>query len=119
MQNPRESALDVLMKVDKKEALSHIAIGETLEKYQFSDKKDRAFFTRLCQGTLERRLTIDYVINQYSKMKVNKLKPLVFVWAFTRSCIWIRFRIPQPAMNVSSLRKKEAFQNCQGLSTGF
>lgn len=77
MQNPRESALDVLMKVDKKEALSHIAIGETLEKYQFSDKKDRAFFTRLCQGTLERRLTIDYVINQYSKMKVNKLKPLV------------------------------------------
>lgn len=77
MQYPRESALDVLMKVDKKEALSHIAIGETLEKYQFSDKKDRAFFTRLCQGTLERRLTIDYVINQYSKMKVNKLKPLV------------------------------------------
>lgn len=77
MQNPRESALDVLMKVDKKEALSHIAIGETLEKYQFSDKKDRAFFTRLCQGTLERQLTIDYVINQYSKMKVSKLKPLV------------------------------------------
>ncbi|MBS7007843.1 16S rRNA (cytosine(967)-C(5))-methyltransferase RsmB [Anaerostipes sp.] len=77
MQNPRESALDVLMKVDKKESLSHIVIGETLEKYQFSEKKDRAFFTRLCQGTLERQLTIDYVLNQYSKMKVNKLKPLV------------------------------------------
>lgn len=77
MQNPRESALDVLMKIDKKEALSHIAIGETLEKYQFSEKKDRAFFTRLCQGTLERRLTIDYVINQYSRTKVKKLKPLV------------------------------------------
>lgn len=77
MQNPRESALEVLMKIDKKEALSHIAIGETLEKYQFSEKKDRAFFTRLCQGTLERRLTIDYVINQYSRTKVKKLKPLV------------------------------------------
>lgn len=34
MQNPRELALDVLMKIDKKEELSHIAIGETLEKYQ-------------------------------------------------------------------------------------
>lgn len=43
MQNPRESALDVLMKIDRKEELSHIAIGETLEKYQFSEKKDRAF----------------------------------------------------------------------------
>lgn len=42
MQNPRESALDVLMKIDRKEELSHIAIGETLEKYQFSEKKDRA-----------------------------------------------------------------------------
>ena len=31
MQNPRELALDVLMKIDKKEELSHIAIGETLE----------------------------------------------------------------------------------------
>ncbi len=62
MQNPRESALDVLIKIDRKEELSHIAIGETLEKYQFSEKNDRAFFTWLCQGTLERRLTIDYVI---------------------------------------------------------
>ena len=77
MQNPRELALDVLMKIDKKEELSHIAIGETLEKYQFSEKKDRAFFTRLCQGTLERRLTIDYVIDLYSKTKVRKMKPLV------------------------------------------
>lgn len=77
MQNPRESALDVLMKIDRKEELSHIAVSETLEKYQFSEKKDRAFFTRLCQGTLERRLTIDYVIDQYSKTKIRKMKPLV------------------------------------------
>ena len=39
MQNPRECALDVLIKVDKKEELSHIAISNVLEKYQFSAKK--------------------------------------------------------------------------------
>ena len=44
MQNPRECALDVLIKVDKKEELSHIAISNVLEKYQFSEKRDRAFF---------------------------------------------------------------------------
>ena len=39
MQNPRECALDVLIKVDKKEELSHIAISNVLEKYQFSEKE--------------------------------------------------------------------------------
>ena len=53
MQNPRECALDVLIKVDKKEELSHIAISNVLEKYQFSEKRDRAFFTRLVEGTLD------------------------------------------------------------------
>ena len=53
MQNPRECALDVLIKVDKKEELSHIAISNVLEKYQFSEKRDRAFFTRLVEETKE------------------------------------------------------------------
>ena len=65
MENPRESALDVLIKVDKKEELSHIAISNVLEKYQFSEKRDRAFFTRLVEGTLERQITIDYVADQF------------------------------------------------------
>ena len=77
MENPRESALDVLIKVDKKEELSHIAISNVLEKYQFSEKRDRAFFTRLVEGTLERQITIDYVIDQFSKTKIRKCKPLI------------------------------------------
>ena len=77
MQNPRECALDVLIKVDKKEELSHIAISNVLEKYQFSEKRDRAFFTRLVEGTLERQITIDYVADQFSKTKIRKCKPLI------------------------------------------
>ena len=72
MENPRECALDVLIKVDKKEELSHIAISNVLEKYQFSEKRDRAFFTRLVEGTLERQITIDYVADQFSKTKMKK-----------------------------------------------
>ena len=75
MENPRECALDVLIKVDKKEELSHIAISNVLEKYQFSEKRDRAFFTRLVEGTLERQITIDYVADQFSKTKIRKCKP--------------------------------------------
>ena len=85
MQNPRECALDVLIKVDKKEELSHIAISNVLEKYQFSEKRDRAFFTRLVEGTLERQITIDYVADQFSSD--------LFVWESIRFFIWIRFQI--------------------------
>ena len=38
---------------------------------------DRAFLTRLTEGTIERMLTLDYVINQFSKTKVKKMKPLI------------------------------------------
>ena len=77
MENPREQALDVLIKVDKKEELSHIIIGNVLEKYQLSPKRDRAFFTRLTEGTLERLITIDYVIDQFSRTKLRKCRPLI------------------------------------------
>ena len=43
MQNPRECALDVLIKVDKKEELSHIAISNVLENTSFL-KKETAHF---------------------------------------------------------------------------
>lgn len=77
MENPRECALNVLIKVDKQEELSHIAIGNVLEQYQFSPKQDRAFFTRLTEGTLERQITIDYVGDQFLKTKISKCKPLI------------------------------------------
>lgn len=83
MQNPRECALDVLIKVDKKEELSHIAISNVLEKYQFSEKRDRAFFTRLVEGTLERQITIDYVADQFTKPD-NRENPRFFA-SFTAS----------------------------------
>ena len=43
-----------------------------LEKYQYLDKKERAFLTRLCEGTLERMLELDAIINRCSKVPVKK-----------------------------------------------
>ena len=69
MQNPRECALDVLIKVDKKEELSHIAISNVLEKYQFSEKRDRAFFTRLVEGTLVHTLPEECLRSLRSRLR--------------------------------------------------
>ena len=48
-----------------------------LEKYQYLDKKERAFLTRLCEGTLERMLELDAIINRCSKVPVKKMKPVI------------------------------------------
>ena len=51
--NTRGLALEFLLEVEKG-ALSHVALRGMLERYQYLDKQERAFLTRLCEGTLER-----------------------------------------------------------------
>lgn len=75
--NSRKLALEILMEVTRQEEYSHIAIRRTLEKYQYIGKQERAFITRLTEGTLEWMLHLDYIINQFSSVKVPKMKPVI------------------------------------------
>lgn len=73
----RELVLGILLEVTRDGEYSHIALRNVLNKYQYLDKKERAFITRVTEGTLERMIEIDYIINQFSKVKVNKMKPVI------------------------------------------
>lgn len=73
----REAALDTLLDIEKNHTLSHIAMGKTLVQMQFASKQDRAFFTRLCEGVMERRIYLEYVLDTYSKTPMKKCKPLI------------------------------------------
>lgn len=75
--NSRDVVLDILMDVETKNTFSNIAISKALSKNQFEDKRERAFVTRLAEGVMERRITLDYVINKFSKTKTDKCKPLI------------------------------------------
>mgnify|MGYP002801685997 len=75
--NIRELALAVLLEAGKKEQKSSQLIHSVLEKYQYLPRQDRAFFTRLCQGTLEYRLQLDYILDVYSRVPARKMKPVV------------------------------------------
>lgn len=75
--NEREIVLDILMELEKPDALSHIVINAALEKYQYLLKNKRSFITRLTQGTIERRIELDYIIDSFSKTPVRKMKPLI------------------------------------------
>lgn len=75
--NEREIVLDILMELEKPDTLSHVVINAALEKYQYLLKNKRSFITRLTQGTIERRIELDYIIDSFSKTPVRKMKPLI------------------------------------------
>jgi len=74
--NVREIAFEAILAVDKKIAGKNIT-KDILDKYSYLDKRDRAFMARLIEGTIERMITIDYVLDLYSKVPVRKMKPPV------------------------------------------
>ena len=75
--NTRELILEILLQIEEEGEHSHIAIRNALSKYQFLPKQERSFITRVCEGTLEYRIYIDYVIDSFSKVSVNKMKPQI------------------------------------------
>lgn len=73
----RDIVLSILLDIETKNTFSNIALSKALSKNQFEDKAIRAFTTRLAEGVVEKKITLDYVINQFSKTKINKCKPLI------------------------------------------
>lgn len=119
--NTRELALDVLLRIEKEQVPGHVALGQMLEKYQFLPKQDRAFVTRLCEGTVEFQIQNDYVINQYSKIKIHKCKPVIRE-LLRMSVYQIRFMdsIPDSAVvnEAVKLAKKRGFFSLSGFVNG-
>lgn len=77
MENVRELALDMLMEIIENGNYSHLVIRNVLDKYNYMDIRDKAFVKRVTEGTLERMIQIDYVLDQFSKVPVLKMKPLI------------------------------------------
>ena len=47
---------------------------DCLNKYSYLNSLDRSFLKRLIEGTIERVITVDHVIGQFSKVPVKKMK---------------------------------------------
>ena len=75
--NTRELILDILMEVTEHQGYSHIILRDVLNKYAYLSRQERAFIARISEGTLERMLEMDMILNQFSKTKVKKMKPVI------------------------------------------
>ena len=118
--NTREMVLEILLEIEEGEH-SHIAIRNALSKYQFLPKQDRAFVTRVCEGTLEYRILIDYIIDSFSKVKVDKMKPVIR--EILRSAVYqLKFMdsVPDSAVcnEAVKLAQKKGFYNLKPFVNG-
>lgn len=75
--NIREIVLNLLEEIEKESMPCQTAIHRALMKYQYMDKKDRSFISRVTRGTIENRLYLDSVIGQFSSVKLSKIKPVI------------------------------------------
>ncbi len=75
--NPRSLVLDILLAVERDGEFSHIAVRQMLDKYRYLPHRDRAFIKRVSEGTIERQIELDYIIRQFSKIRVKKMKPVI------------------------------------------
>ena len=119
--NIRGLALGVLLEVSGGMEYSHVALRNVLEKYQYLEKQERAFLTRLVEGTLERRIWLDYVIDQFSSVKVRKQKPVIRE-ILRLSVYQLQFMDSVPDAAVVSeavkLAEKKGFRQLKGFVNG-
>ena len=73
MNQPRRIAFDILYKIEKEGAYSNIAINNAVRENKLSGL-DSSFVSALVYGVLERKLTLDYIIKQYSKIPLRKIE---------------------------------------------
>ena len=119
--NVREVVLDLLLELEKGEEYCNVLIAAALDKYDYLEGKEKAFIKRVCEGTIERRIQIDYVLDQYSKTPVTKMKPLIRT-LLRMSVYQLLFMEHIPAAAVCNeavkLAKKRRFQSLQGYVNG-
>ena len=119
--NSRELVLAILLAVTKDGIYSHVAISDVLTKYQYLEKQERSFITRVSEGTLERMLELDYIINQFSSVKVNKMKPVIR--CIIRSAVYEMKYMDSVPVSAScneavKLAKKKGFGKLSGFVNG-
>lgn len=119
--NSRELILGILLAVTKEEEYSHIALSAVLEKYQYLSKQERGFITRVTEGTLENMIELDYIIHQFSKVKINKMKPVIRC-ILRMSVYQLKYMDAVPASAACNeavkLAVRKGFRNLKGFVNG-
>ncbi len=119
--NIRFLVLETLLECEKKNIYVKDALNKTLFQNQFLSKQERAFLSRMVEGVTEYQVRLDYVINQYSKTRINKCKPVIRV--ILRMGVYQMLYMDSVRKEAAcdecvKLAKKKGFQNLSGFVNG-
>ena len=76
--NTRELAVKTLYEITYNGAFSNIAVKDALDGKKMS-KQDKDFFSRIVYGTLDKELTLDYMISRLSRVKLKKISKYILI----------------------------------------
>ena len=120
-ENLRDIVCDLLLEITREQIPSHVAIRQMLEKYQYLGRGERRFISRLTRGTLERQISLDWMIERFSSVKVRKMKPVIRT-ILRMSVYQIKYMdgVPDSAIcnEAVKLAKKRGFKNLSGFVNG-
>lgn len=118
--NVRKLALDLMIQIMEDGVFYDKALHHCLEKYPM-EKRDRSFLSRLVGGSVERCMELDYVIDQFSKIIVQKMKPVIRnILRISVYQILYMDQVPDSAVcnEAVKLTVKRKFHNLKGFVNG-
>ena len=118
--NTRNVAFNILLDIEENGAYSALALNQSIKKNNLN-RLDSAFVSALVYGVLERQLTLDYIIKQYSKIPLRKIETKTKV-ILRLGILQLLFmdKVPESAaVNESvNLAKKHKLQKSSGFING-
>lgn len=117
----RDIAYEAIFEILERGRLSHLVLAGTLSKYAWLEHRDRALVNRLTLGTVENVYFEDWVLSQFSKVPVGKMKPQIRT--ILRMSVYQIFRmdrVPDAAAINEAVRmaKDRGFRGLSGFVNG-
>ena len=95
--NPREVAAEALMEIMTAGAYSNVALRRILRRNGAMTRQERAFVTETVNGTLRSLIYLDYLLNAFSSIPVEKMKPWLAAVVRTAAYQLIFMQVPDSA----------------------
>lgn len=118
--NLRNLVLSMLVETLDGKGFSHILVNDAFSKNNL-DENERAFVSRLFLGTLEQIVYLDFILGQYSRMRIEKMRPVIKnILRLSLYQMLFMDSVPDhAAINEGvKLAKKRGFDSLQGLVNG-
>ena len=110
MADVRRYAYEVIYRVLYEDAYSAIVLNQTVKEHALK-ALDASFLSALVYGVLERKLTLEYIIRQYSSVRIKKIekKTLIILYLGVYQLIWMD-KVPDSAAVNESVKLCKALR---------